>query len=82
MSNSVFRIRKHLKGLQITRIFNLYGTLKNQLRVKYTKSILVFNIRPLYYCTWYIFNFGQMFPSSETQPKLNIYHSLWYSRLN
>ena len=41
-----------------------------------------FNIRPLYYSTWYIFNFGQIFPSSETQQKLNIYHVQWYRGLN
>ena len=24
------------------------------------------HLRPLYYSTWYIFNFGQIFPSSQT----------------
>ena len=26
--------------------------------------------RPLYYSTWYIFNFGQIFPLSETHPNV------------
>ena len=26
--------------------------------------------RPLYYSTWYIFNFGQNFPLSETHPNV------------
>ena len=27
-------------------------------------------LRPLYYSTWYIYNFGQIFPSSETNPNV------------
>ena len=27
--------------------------------------------RPLYYSTWYIFNFGQIFPLSETHPNVS-----------
>ena len=26
--------------------------------------------RPLYYSTWYIFNFGQIFPLSESHPNV------------
>ena len=27
-------------------------------------------LRPLYYSTWYIFNFGQVFPFFETHPNV------------
>ena len=27
-------------------------------------------LRPLYYSTWYVFNFGQVFPLFETHPNV------------
>ena len=27
-------------------------------------------LRPLYYSTWYVFNFGQVFPFFETHPNV------------